>query len=95
VLRSLTGRIEQLLEGSRKDDWQPQEQLPSSQSGWVDALLSYLQVRLGLDWIGMEWSCSMMWYAIWGLQGALQGLGHERAAVVPAGEGRAGIGMEV
>jgi hypothetical protein len=44
VLRSLTGRIEQLLEGSRKGDWQPPEQLPSSQSGWVDALLSYLQV---------------------------------------------------
>jgi hypothetical protein len=48
VLRSLTGRIEQLLEGSRKGDWQPPEQLPSSQSGWVDALLSYLQVSRGL-----------------------------------------------
>jgi hypothetical protein len=45
VLKSLTGRIEQLLEGSRKGDWQPQEQLPACQSGWVDALLSYLQVR--------------------------------------------------
>ncbi|KAF6251583.1 hypothetical protein COO60DRAFT_605842 [Scenedesmus sp. NREL 46B-D3] len=43
VLRSLTGRIEQLLQGSRKGDWQPLEQLPPSQSGWVDALLSYLQ----------------------------------------------------
>ncbi|WIA33058.1 hypothetical protein OEZ86_006214 [Tetradesmus obliquus] len=43
VLRSLTGRIEQLLEGSRKGDWCPGEALPASQSGWVDALLSYLQ----------------------------------------------------
>lgn len=44
MLRSLTGRIEQLLEGSRKGDWCPGEALPASQSGWVDALLSYLQV---------------------------------------------------
>eukprot|EP00882_Tetradesmus_deserticola_P016117 GHRQ01017193.1.p1 GENE.GHRQ01017193.1~~GHRQ01017193.1.p1 ORF type:complete len:300 (+),score=166.91 GHRQ01017193.1:1187-2086(+) len=33
VLRSLTGRIEQLLQSSRRGDWQPPEQLPTSQSG--------------------------------------------------------------
>lgn len=45
VLHSLTTRIEQLLEGSRRADWAPAEPLPSSQSPWVNALLSYLQVR--------------------------------------------------
>ncbi|KAF8067252.1 SEC15A [Scenedesmus sp. PABB004] len=43
VLRSLAGRIEQLLEGSRRGDWTPPEPLPMGQSPWVDALLSFLQ----------------------------------------------------
>lgn len=47
VLRGLTTRVEQLLEGSRKADWAPAEPLPSAQSPWVNALLSYLQVRVG------------------------------------------------
>lgn len=45
MLHGLTTRIEQLLEGSRKADWAPAEPLPSSQSPWVNSLLSYLQVR--------------------------------------------------
>jgi hypothetical protein len=44
VLHGLTTRIEQLLESSRRADWAPAEPLPSSQSPWVNALLSYLQV---------------------------------------------------
>jgi hypothetical protein len=51
VLHGLTMRIEQLLEGSRKADWAPAEPLPSSQSPWVDSLLSYLQVRLLAAWL--------------------------------------------
>lgn len=45
VSRSLAVRIDQLLEGSRKGDWQPAEPLPSSQSEWVNALLSAMQVH--------------------------------------------------
>lgn len=44
VLYGLTGRIEQVLESSRKADWTPSEPLPSAQSPWVNSLLSYLQV---------------------------------------------------
>jgi hypothetical protein len=53
VLRGLTTRVEQLLEASRKADWAPGEPLPSSQSAWVNALLSYLQV-----W----WACAVTAY---------------------------------
>lgn len=49
VLHGLTGRIDQLLDNSRKSDWTPSEPLPSAQSPWVNALLSYLQVR---GWVG-------------------------------------------
>lgn len=45
MLRGLTSRIEQLLEGSRRADWAPAEPLPTAQSAWVNSLLSYLQVR--------------------------------------------------
>lgn len=48
VLHGLTTRIEQLLEGSRKADWAPSEPLPSAQSPWVNAMLSYLQVGSSL-----------------------------------------------
>lgn len=37
-------RIEQLLTGPCRGDWVPAEPLPDTQSPWVDALLSFLQV---------------------------------------------------
>jgi hypothetical protein len=59
VLRGLTTRVEQLLEGSRKADWAPAEPLPSAQSPWVNALLSYLQVG-GARWLLRLLDCCLV-----------------------------------
>jgi hypothetical protein len=51
LLRSLTGRAEQVLEDSRqKEDWLPTGPPGKSSSSWINALLSYLQVRR-LCWV--------------------------------------------
>lgn len=44
VLIALTGRIEQILEAARSTDWAPAAPFPVGTSGWVDGVLSQLQV---------------------------------------------------